>query len=81
MSFIDLCLSADVTEDEISAFVDNWHEDQETSLALHEYLGMHWNEYSVWATHPSILPSILDARRQGKTLDVVLNQGRSALAV
>lgn len=80
MSFIDLCLSGDVLEDEIDGFVDSWHEGEETGLELHEYLGMSWEEYSVWATRPSILPFILSARKNGTTFDVELNQERLALA-
>lgn len=80
MSFIDLCLSGDVLEDEIDGFVDSWHEDESTDLELHEYLGMSWDEYSVWATRPSILPFILSARNKGTTFDVELNQERLALA-
>jgi hypothetical protein len=80
MSFIDLCLSGDVLEDEIDSFVDSWHEDDETTLELHEYLGMSWEEYSVWATRPSILPFILSARNNGTSFDVELNQERLALA-
>lgn len=80
MSFIDLCLSGDVLEDEIDGFVDSWHEDEDTDSELHEYLGMSWDEYSVWATRPSILPFILTARNKGTTFDVELNQERLALA-
>lgn len=80
MSFIDLCLSGDVLEDEVDSFVDSWHEDDETALELHEYLGMSWEEYSVWATRPSILPFILSARKNGTSFDVELNQERLALA-
>jgi len=80
MSFIDLCLSGDVLEDEIDSFVDNWHEDDETTLELHDYLGMSWEEYSVWATRPSVLPFILSARNNGTSFDVELNQERLALA-
>lgn len=80
MSFIDLCLGGDVLEDEIDEFIDKWHEDEETTLELHDYLGMSWEEYSVWATRPSILPFILSAKRNGTTFDLELDQERLALA-
>jgi|SRR5690606_17839685 len=80
MSFVDLCLAGDVLEDEIDGFVDMWHEDQDTELELHEYLGMTWEEYSVWATKPSVLPFILSARKKGTTFDAEMNQQRLALA-
>lgn len=80
MNFINLCLEGEVLEDEINDFVNNWHEDEKTSLDLHEYLGMSWEEYSVWSTKPSILPFILSARKKGTTFDSELNQERLALA-
>lgn len=80
MSFVDLCLDGDVLEDEIDDFVERWHEDEETPLELHEYLGMTWEEYSLWSTRPSILPFILSARKKGTNFDQEMNQERLALA-
>lgn len=37
-------------EDEIDDFVEKWHEDENTTQELHEYLGMSWEEYSAWVT-------------------------------
>lgn len=79
MNFVNLCLSGDVLEDEIDDFVETWHEDENLTQELHEYLGMSWREYSVWATKPSILPFILSARNKGTTFDAEVNQERWAL--
>lgn len=81
MNFIELCLKGDVLTDEIDDFVQDWHDgkagaDQE----LHEFLGMRWEEYSIWATNPSILPYILSARKNGISLEEELNRDRYALA-
>lgn len=80
MSFVNLCINGDVLEDEVDDFVDSWHDDEETTLELHEYLGMTWDEYSVWSIKPSILPFIISARKNGTTFDSELNQERLALA-
>lgn len=80
MSFIDLCLSGDVLLDEVDDFVDRWHENENTSLELYEYLGMSWDEYSLWAAKPSILPFILSARKNESTFEKEINQERWALA-
>ncbi|MFT6550018.1 MAG: hypothetical protein ACJA1I_000044 [Zhongshania marina] len=80
MNFVDLCLGGDVLEDEIDEFVENWHEDENSTQEIHEYLGMSWEEYSVWAIKPSILPFILTARKNGTTFDLEVNQERLALA-
>ena len=39
-----------VPKDEIDDFVEKWHEDENTTQELHEYLGMSWEEYSAWVT-------------------------------
>ncbi|HBX56323.1 hypothetical protein [Pseudomonas sp. UBA2684] len=81
MSFIKLCLSGDVLAEEIDKCVEDWHEgraggDQE----LHDFLGMNWDEYAIWATNPSILPFILAAHYKGISLDEEINRERYALA-
>jgi len=80
MGFIDLCLEGEVLEDEIDDFVEKWHESDDVPEQLHDYLGMSWEEYSVWATKPSILPFILSARKKNTSFDTELNQERLALA-
>ncbi|MEW2924563.1 hypothetical protein [Pseudomonas juntendi] len=81
MSFLELCLRGDVLTDEIDDFVEAWHEGREgVDQDLHEYLGMSWEEYSVWSTNPSMLPYILSARRHGISFEEELNRDRYALA-
>ncbi len=81
MNFITLCLSGDVLADEIDHFVDKWHDDEgEQNQTLHEFLGMTWEEYSLWATKPSILPFILSAYRNNSHIDTELNLEKLALA-
>jgi hypothetical protein len=81
MSFIEKCLSGDAFIDEIDSYEEAWHSGQEgQDMELHEFLGMSWNEYSLWATKPSILPSIIRCRKKGIKLEDELNQERYALA-
>ncbi|WP_415844674.1 hypothetical protein ACMYUJ_17245 [Stutzerimonas zhaodongensis] len=81
MDFIRSCLNGDVLIEEIDDFVEAWHEGREgADQELHEYLGMSWDEYSLWATTPSILPYILSARHKRISLDDELNQDRYAMA-
>lgn len=70
MNFIELCINGDAFDFEIDDYVEKWHDgevgkDQE----LHEFLGMNMNEYSLWATKPSILPFIIKAHKDNITLD------------
>jgi len=78
--FIDLCLSGDALEEEIDSFVARWHDGDGADEQLHEYLGMSWQEYSLWGTTPSLLRYIIAARRRGTTLDEAVNDERYALA-
>jgi hypothetical protein len=80
VNFIDSCINGSVLIDEIDDFVDRWHDDDSLHVELHEYLGMSWEEYSIWATRPSILPFIFSARKKHTSLDVELQQSVIALA-
>jgi hypothetical protein len=58
-SFIELCLSGDVLADEIDDFIDLWHDNEAgQDQELDDFLGMTWDEYSVWANNPIISTSI-----------------------
>ncbi|KPW43560.1 hypothetical protein ALO95_02880 [Pseudomonas syringae pv. antirrhini] len=81
MSFIELCLEGSVLEEEIDQFVEDWHEGREgADVELHEYLGMSWEEYQIWATAPSVLSFVLAARKRGTSLEQELAQDRSKMA-
>lgn len=81
MNFIELCLKGDVLTDEIDDFVQDWHDGKAgADQDLHVFLGMSWEEYSVWATNPSMLPYILSARKNGISFNEELNRDRYALA-
>lgn len=81
MNFINLCLKGEVFAFEIDDYVEMWHDgkagnDQE----LHDFLGMDLNEYSLWATKPSILPFIIKAHKNNSTLDVAQDFEKLAMA-
>jgi len=61
-----------VLSDEIDDFIDRWH--QETSPSeLHEFLGMTWEEYSLWVAHPDNINIIIAARREHKSVLEAVN--------
>lgn len=81
MSFVELCLEGSVLEEEIDQFVEDWHEGREgADMQLHEYLGMSWDEYQIWATTPLVLSFVLAARKRGTSLDQELTMERYAIA-
>ncbi len=74
ISFIDKCITGESLPAEIDDYVDLWHEGKAgRHLELYEFLGMTWDEYSLWAARPSILPAIITARKRSSSLTDVLN--------
>ncbi|NAS97186.1 hypothetical protein CU664_09135 [Pseudomonas syringae pv. actinidifoliorum] len=70
MSFVEQYLKGSVLEQEIEQFVEDWHEGREgADMELHEYLGMSWDEYQIWVTTPSVLSTVLAARKRGISLE------------
>jgi len=64
-SFIEKCINGDASLDEIDNYIDEWHDsDSDINLELHEFLGMSWEEYSLWAVKPRLLAERLNHRKQ-----------------
>jgi len=81
ISFIHRCISGDAFLDEVDDYVDAWHGDSALeSVELYEYLGMTWQEYSLWITNPNILGLIVDARKKGLSLENAPTSDVHALA-
>lgn len=81
ISFIEKCISGDAFLDEIDDYIDVWHDDNTLEdIELYEYLGMTWQEYSLWVINPNILGLIVDTRRRGQTLENAPTQEIQALA-
>jgi len=80
MNFIELCLAGEVLEDEIDDFVERWHEGDSEETSLHDFLGMDWDEYSLWATNPSILKFILSAHKKKISIADELGNQRYSMA-
>lgn len=58
--------------DEIEDFVETWHE-SDSAQEIFEYLGMSWEEYSLWMTHPDYIDLIIAARRDARSLREAIN--------
>jgi hypothetical protein len=70
--FIDLALNGSVLADDIDDFIDNWH-DNDSGETLHDYLGLTWQEYSLWVSDASYLSLILSARHRNRPLIDAVN--------
>jgi hypothetical protein len=66
-TFVDDVLAGHASLDDMDDYVDAWHglsdDAPEASLELHEYLGLTWDEYRRWGTHPESLRFVLAAKR------------------
>ena len=71
-SFMELALSGRVLSDEIENFVEAWHESQ-SKEELHVFLGMKFDEYSLWASDPDTIDVILSSRHAGRSLKEAVN--------
>ena len=67
-SFIEKCLRSEVLLEDIDDFVDLWHKDS-GNMALHDFLGMTQEEYSLWIADPSTLPFIVSMSKRMKNLE------------
>ena len=71
-TFIELALRGDVMPDEIDDFIDHWH-DAGLEGDLHAYLGLSWEEYSLWVSDAESINIIISARRAGQPIVEAVN--------
>jgi len=71
-SFLKLVMDGKVLISEIDDFVDKWHGGQSTD-ELYEYLGMTFDEYSLWVADPDTLAIICTARLKGQPVAQAVN--------
>lgn len=71
--FITLCVNGEVLLDDIDDFVEEWHEGSYTGT-LHDFLGMTWEEYSLWVADNDILPFIVTSHKDNVDINVVVEE-------
>ena len=71
-SFMSLALSGRVLADEIEDFLEVWHKSNSDEEA-YEYLGMTFEEYSLWASDADAIDLILAARHNHRPLREAVN--------
>lgn len=70
-NFIGLCLKGRVLLDEIDDYVEKWHKSA-PNQSLHDFLGMTWDEYSLWVADNDILPYIVTAHKENEKIEDLL---------
>jgi hypothetical protein len=70
---VDDLLAGRATLEDVEDYVDRWHESDD-HRELHEFLGLDWDEYALWAERPHTLRHIVFARREGMSVEEVLRR-------
>lgn len=65
-------MRGEVMADEIEDFVGYWH-DSESDEELHDFLGLTWEEYSLWVSDPEYVNLIITARINGQPILEAVN--------
>lgn len=71
-NFMQMALRGDVMSDEIEDFVEEWH-GSDSNVEVYEYLGLTWEEYSLWVSHPDYIDLVIAARRSDKPILEAVN--------
>lgn len=63
-TFVERALRGDVinVDDEVEDAIEAWHESA-SGMDLHDWLGLTWEEYSIFCTKPKMLRPILASRQ------------------
>lgn len=69
-TFVSAVLAGDALLRDVDDWIDSWH-DSDSPNELHEFLGMSWEEYRLWAEQPASLRFILAAHKNDLDVDAV----------
>jgi hypothetical protein len=78
-SFMGEVLEGTALWTEIDDWIDRWHEGGGEGK-LHEFLGMSWDEYRLWAEQPTALRFIIAAHEHGEPVESLLQAPGYAIA-
>lgn len=79
-SFIEKCLAREVKYGDIDDFIDQWHQDPQ-GKQLYGFLGMTRREYELWVAEDALLPIIVSAHEQNKSLDEIIEDSAHQLPI
>lgn len=71
-TFISRAVRGEVMPDEIDDYIDYWH-DMDNSEELHDFLGLTFEEYSLFVAHPDNINIIITARLRHQPLLEAVN--------
>jgi hypothetical protein len=76
-TYLDMAMRGEVMSDEIDDFVSAWHKSN-SDQDLHDYLGMTFEEYSLWVSHPDFIDLVIAARKNKLALRDAVNDNLNA---
>lgn len=83
-TYVDACLAGDALLDDVDDWVEQWHDAMGAPRGLVEplerFLGFTDFEYSAWAEKPSLLRTIVGARKRNCSIDDAQSAQSYALA-
>ena len=77
-NFIIDCISGDALMSDINDYIDKWH-DGDSSLPLHEFLGMTNEEYVFFVEDENYIGSIITAHKTNNNVTFII-QNEKAIA-
>lgn len=72
-NFYNLYLNGDVLLVEFDEFIDEWH-DGDYDCELHEFLGLTFEEYSLWVDDDSFLELIFESKQRKITVEELIKE-------
>ncbi|MGM0878883.1 MAG: hypothetical protein ACQEWV_30510 [Bacillota bacterium] len=73
IKYMDACLQGEALLEDIDDFIDEWHE-SDSDEEVYEYLGMTFEEYSLWVENASLLKTIFYSREIGEPVLEVIKE-------
>ncbi|WP_374004704.1 hypothetical protein [Bacillus velezensis] len=73
LKFMNACLQGEALLEDIDEFIEQWHE-SDSGEELHEFLGMTFEEYSIWVENETMLKTIFYSREVGKPILEVIKE-------
>lgn len=70
-NFIIDCINGDALMSDVNDYIDHWH-DSDTSLPLHDFLGMTKKEYMLFVEDENYLGSIITAHKSNKNVESII---------
>lgn len=70
---MDACIEGEALIEEIDDYIEEWH-NSDSLEEIYEFLGMTFDEYSIWVENASMIKTIFYAREIGKSITELIKE-------